>query len=55
MYREAVDSGTAPQWIADNLNTIEIIEQKMFNTHDFIQNLRLAFTFPDKIKLPARR
>jgi hypothetical protein len=50
MYREAVEKGWAPRWIADNLDSIEIIERKMFNTHDFLENLRLAFTFPEKIK-----
>ena len=47
-----VKEGKAPQWIIDNLETIEIIEQKTFNTHNFFENLRLAFTFPKKINPP---
>ena len=54
MYREAIAQGKAPPWIAENIDSIEIIERKMFNTHDFIENLRLAFTFPRRIKLPPK-
>lgn len=54
MYRKAVEQGKAPRWIAENIESIEIIEQKMFNTHDFIENLRLAFTFPQRIKLSPK-
>lgn len=49
MYRKAVEDGRAPDWIKTNLASIEIIEKKMFNRHDFIENLKLAFTFPPKI------
>ena len=49
MYRDAVRSGRAPYWIEKNLDSIEIIERKMFNEHHFFENLRLAFTFPDRI------
>ncbi|MCK4343604.1 MAG: hypothetical protein KAY37_17970 [Phycisphaerae bacterium] len=54
MYRKAVEQGRAPPWVAENLESIEIIEHKMLNTHDFIENLRLAFTFPEKIRIPPR-
>lgn len=52
MYRDAVEAGTAPPWIGKNLEAIEIIERKMLNQHDFLENLRLAFTFPEKIIPP---
>jgi hypothetical protein len=50
MYRKAVEDGNAPEWIEKNLETIEVIEQKIYNRHDFGENLKLAFTFPDKIR-----
>ena len=46
MYRKAVERGTAPPWIAKNLKDIEIIEQKIYNDHNFWNNLKLAFSFP---------
>jgi len=52
MYRKAVDAGQAPEWIADNLATIEIIEKKIYNTHNLFENLRLAFVTPPPI-VPA--
>lgn len=50
MYRKAVEDGRAPEWIKKNLASIEIIERKIYNNHDFGENLKLAFTFPPKIK-----
>lgn len=50
MYRKAVEEGRAPEWIIKNLDTIETIERKIYNDHDFRENLKLAFTFPPKIK-----
>jgi hypothetical protein len=51
MYAEAVASGRAPRWIADNLEAIEIIERKIYNRHDLLENIQLAFTFPGKLKI----
>ncbi|MBI4844373.1 MAG: hypothetical protein HY809_08645 [Nitrospirae bacterium] len=51
MYRYAAEHGIAPQWIRDNLESIEIIERKIYNSHDFMENLKLGFTFPGKIKI----
>ncbi|MFQ5767079.1 MAG: hypothetical protein ACE5ID_03740 [Acidobacteriota bacterium] len=51
MARRAVMEGTAPDWMEPNLASIEIIEKKMFNRHDFAENLRLVLTFPPKIQL----
>ena len=50
IYRKAVVEGNAPPWIAKNLKTIEVIERKIYNDHDFWENLKLAFSFPDKIR-----
>ncbi|MBI4707215.1 MAG: hypothetical protein HY761_04755 [Candidatus Omnitrophica bacterium] len=50
MYRKAVDDGRASEWIVRNINTIEILERKIFNNHDLSENLKLAFTFPPRIK-----
>ena len=49
MYRKAIEQRKAPRWIAENIETIEIIEKKMFNTHNFLENMRLAFSFPPRI------
>ena len=51
MYRAAVEAGQAPSWVRDNLATIEVIERKQFNEHRFLENLRLAFTFPPRIEV----
>jgi hypothetical protein len=50
MYRRAVAEGDAPDWIARNLDSLEIIERKIYNVRDFRENLSLAFTFPDRIR-----
>ena len=50
MYGDAAVQGRAPVWIADNRVTIEIIERKMLSTHDSVENLRLAFTFPERFQ-----
>jgi hypothetical protein len=49
MYREAVREGRAPEWVARNLETIEVIERKIYNRHDFLENVKLALRFPAKI------
>jgi hypothetical protein len=51
VFRFAVERNQAPQWIAANLDTIEVIEKKVFNRHRFLENLSLALTFPGKIDL----
>jgi hypothetical protein len=53
MYRRAVEDGSAPRWIEENLVSIETIERKIYNRHDFAENLRLALAFPDRIIVPA--
>jgi len=52
MFRAAVDAGVAAAWIAPNLDTLEVIERKAYNRHDWAENLRLAFTFPEPVRGP---
>jgi hypothetical protein len=42
--RGAVQRRMAPTWVAPQLDTVEIIERKVDNDHDLIENLGLAFT-----------
>lgn len=51
MYSQAIENGTAPDWLSANKKTIEILEAKAFNRHHLWTNIRLAFTFPDEIQL----
>jgi hypothetical protein len=51
LYRAAVESGTAAPWIAANLESIETIERKIYNRHDWRENLALALTFPEPIHI----
>ena len=44
MFRNAVSEGRAPQWVVSNVDTIEWIARKVYNRHDFVENLRLATT-----------
>lgn len=44
MYRQAVEGGSAPDWVAPNLESLELIERKIYNEHRFFENLRLALT-----------
>jgi hypothetical protein len=50
MHRTAVQEGRAPQWVERNLDSIELIEKKVYNRHDFTENIALAFSFPERIK-----
>jgi hypothetical protein len=53
MYRRAVEAGHAPAWVVANLASIEVIERKIYNQHDFWENLVLAFDFPARIVVPG--
>jgi len=33
-----------PAWIARNINSIRLIEKKVYNNHDFFENVQIAFT-----------
>jgi hypothetical protein len=56
MYRQAVEAGRAAAWISNNLEPIEVIEKKIYNHHDWAENLRLALTFPGRLDVttPAK-
>lgn len=41
-FRAAVEAGDAPAWIRDNLPTLEQIERKQYNRHDFGENVGLV-------------
>ena len=49
MYRELISTGKAPRWVAEGLDSIEIIERRMYNQHKFWPNLRLALRHVPKI------
>ncbi|MBW2398489.1 MAG: hypothetical protein JRG80_04375 [Deltaproteobacteria bacterium] len=53
LYRRAVEAGRAPAWVVANLASIEVIERKIYNHHDFRENLELAFRFPPRIVIPG--
>jgi hypothetical protein len=53
LYRRAVDTGRAPAWVAANLDAIETIERRIYNRHDFAENLALALHPPPRIALPG--
>lgn len=50
MYRLAVEQKVAADWIERNLETIELVERKIYNRHDPSENIGLAFTFTDRIQ-----
>ena len=53
VYRTAVEAGRAPDWIVDNLESIEVVARKIYNRHHLGENLRLAFTFPERIRVSS--
>jgi len=54
MYRRAVEEGSAASWMVANLDTIEVIERKIYNRHDFFENLALALQFPPRLTIESR-
>ncbi len=53
-FRRRVEEGRAPDWIRDNLESVEVVARKIYNRGDWRENLALAFTFPPRIRVPAR-
>jgi len=49
-FRKAVETGTAPEWVKNNLTSLENIELKVYNRHLFLENFRLAFQRTGKIR-----
>jgi hypothetical protein len=54
MYDQAIAENRAPLWVIDNIDKIRIIARKQFNTHDFWENLKLAFTPVGRIEPVTR-
>ena len=55
MYRRAVEEGSAAPWMIVNLETIEVIERKIYNRHDFFENLALALRFTPRLAIKRQR
>ncbi len=49
MFDAARARPDAPAWIEENRETLAIIEAKVFNRHDFFENLELATRFPPRM------
>ncbi|MCA9720486.1 MAG: hypothetical protein KC468_37840, partial [Myxococcales bacterium] len=54
MRRAAVSGGYAPSWVARELDDLERVEKKVFNTHDLRENLELALRTPRHLRLGSR-
>ena len=50
MFRRAVATGVAAAWMVENLDTLEVIEQQIFNEHRFFENVALAMAFPPRVE-----
>jgi hypothetical protein len=55
LYRELAESGSASPWIRENIESIETIARKAYNRHVWPENLRLAFEFPERVRIPDWR
>jgi hypothetical protein len=44
--RAAVEAEFAAPWIADNLEVMQVVERKVFNRHDLLENVALTFPGP---------
>jgi len=51
VYTDAIRAGVAPQWLAQNRETVELIERKVFRGGGLGERLRLALRFPPRIRL----
>jgi hypothetical protein len=51
LYGKAIRGGDAPDWIQANRGALEIIDRRVFNGHDFLENLGLALKRPGRVKL----
>jgi hypothetical protein len=50
VFDKAIIEGTANPWIIRNIDSIRLIEKKVYNPHHFFENLKLIFTRIDKIQ-----
>jgi hypothetical protein len=55
MYRAAAEGGVAPPWVHKNLETLELMERKLYNHHDLGENLRLALHMGERIQVRYER
>jgi hypothetical protein len=59
LFRRALREPQTPGWIRQNIDALEVIERKIYNEHDWFENLRLALRPVPAIdtspKLRARR
>lgn len=42
MFRHAVEVGASPPWVRRQLESLEVLERKAYNRHDFAENVTLA-------------
>jgi hypothetical protein len=50
VFDEAINAGKADAWIIENIDSIRLIEKKVYNTHHFFENIQLALTKIEKIQ-----
>jgi hypothetical protein len=48
-FADALKDDAAPDWVKNNIAILKNIENKVYNRHDFFENVRLAFTSTGKI------
>ncbi len=44
VFDKAINDGNTNPWIVQNIESIRLIEEKAYNTHDFFENVKLIFT-----------
>jgi hypothetical protein len=49
-FRESITAEEAPSWIERNIEVLEVIERKTYNTHNLLDNLSLALKPVGKIR-----
>ncbi len=55
MFRRAVSEGRAAPWIAENIETLTLIERKMYNRHEVWENVQLALTRAPPVVIPRAK
>ena len=55
VYRRSVEAGEAPPWIVGGLGSVEATARKIYTRHRLVENLTLALTFPERIRIPDWR
>jgi hypothetical protein len=52
VFRRLAEEGRAPDWIRDNVESVEVVARKVYHRGDWRENVALAFTFPPRIRIP---